>query len=427
MARSTQIQSLWSRNFCVSSEHTVQRTGVRADHNPPGTMQPSGATGETAEHPIHGSTLNSRCQSVGTSVGSLVQSVIALLGVAALGATCGCTSASASTSPTAASPAAAIHVDTHAVSARPVPVWLTLTGQLKGARETDLAANTTGRVVKTLVERGDVVKAGQPLAILDTRAAALSLKEAHASAESAAASAENAKLNCARYQALAETGAISQSELERTNVQCQTSELGVAAARARAALIGQSVGDGIIRAPFAGSVAERYVEVGEYVRSDSKVVTLVDLSAMRLEFTLPEANVAAARPSAKLRFTVAGYPDRQFEGTVKYVGAQVRPTTRDIVAEAIVDTPDVALRPGMFASVQLANGTHDAPVVPRGSLVERDGKFVAFVASNGVVEERIVHVGESLGDEAAVTRGLAAGERVVVAPSPELKNGQRIL
>jgi RND family efflux transporter MFP subunit len=265
------------------------------------------------------------------------------------------------------------------------------------------------------------------VAVLDTRAAALGLAEARASAESAAAAAENAKMNCDRFRALAEQGAISQFEYDSQSVRCRTSDLTVSATRARAELAGQNVGDGVIRAPFAGSVAERYVDVGEFVKSDSRVVTLVDLSRLRLEFTLPEVRIAAARPGAKVRFNVAGYPDKRFEGTVRYVSAQVRPTTRDVVAEAIIDTPDVELRPGMFAAVELLTGNETTPVVASKSLLERDGRFVAFIEVDGRLEERIVHVGETLGEEKVVLRGLSAGDKLVVVPTHELKNGQRTL
>jgi RND family efflux transporter MFP subunit len=355
-----------------------------------------------------------------------VSALVALLGLSSLAFTPACSNSASAEPANAEAAETAVKVATTPVTTRPVTVWLSLTGQLKGSHDADLAANANGKVIKTLVERGDVVKPGQALAILDTRAASLSAAEARASAESAAASAEDAKLNCERFRTLAEQGAISQVEYDSQNVRCRTSALSVSAARARAALAGQSVGDGIIRAPFAGSVAERYVDVGEYVRSDSKVITLIDLSTLRLEFTLPEAQIKAARAGAKVRFTVAGYPEKTFEGTVKYVSAQVRPTTRDVVAEAIVDTPDVELRPGMFAAVQLPSGTEEQPVISGKSLLERDGRFVAFVEVGGHLEERIVHIGETLGEDRTITRGLASGDKLVIEPSRDLKNGQRV-
>jgi RND family efflux transporter MFP subunit len=354
--------------------------------------------------------------------------VVSVLGVISVVASTGCSkSANAASETHSQANVQPLRIDTQPVTARSVPLWIPLTGQLKGSRDADLAANAVGKVVKTLVERGDLVKPGQPLAVLDTRAASLNLAEARASAESALAAAENAKSNCERFRTLADQGAISQVEYDSQSIRCKTSDFTVSAARARAALAGQFVGDGVIRAPFAGSIAERYVDVGEYVRADSRVVTLVDLSTLRLEFTLPEGQIRAIRAGAKVRFNVAGYPDKKFDGTVKYIGAQVRPTTRDVIAEAVIDTPDVDLRPGMFAAVELFVGNQTAPVIPRKSLIEQGGRFVAFVAVEGRLEERIIQVGESIGQDVAVTRGIELGEHLVVAPSRELKNGQRVL
>jgi membrane fusion protein, multidrug efflux system len=351
-----------------------------------------------------------------------------LLGVLAVGGVSSCHRSAAGQVSTSAMPqSASIRVSTQPVASREVPVWLSLTGQLKGKRAADLAADANGKVIKTLVERGEAVKAGQPLVILDTRAAALSFEEAKASAASAAATAESAKRNCERYRVLAKQGAISDFEFDAYTVQCRTSDLSATAARARAALAGKNLGDGIIRAPFSGAITERYVDVGQFVRSDSRVVGLVDLSSLRLEFTVPEAHVAAVRPGGKVRFQVASHADKTFNGTVRYMSAQVRPGTRDLVAEAVVDSPSIELKPGMFALLKLDVGTQNLPVVPSQSIIERDGKNVVFVAVEGRLEERIVHVGDALGEEKVILRGVAAGDKLVVAPSETLKNGQSVL
>jgi RND family efflux transporter MFP subunit len=154
----------------------------------------------------------------------------------------------------------------------------------------------------------------------------------------------------------------SQAEYDRISDQCRTTPLSVTASEARAHAAALVVGDGVIRAPFAGVVTERYVEVGQYVRQDTKVVALVDLDPLRLEFTVPEASLAAVKEGNKVTFTVSAYPDRSFDGTVKYVGAAVREATRDLVTEAIVPNADKFLRPGMFASVLLETGTEKTPV-----------------------------------------------------------------
>jgi membrane fusion protein, multidrug efflux system len=310
---------------------------------------------------------------------------------------------------------------------RDAPTWLLLTGQLKGAHETDLAANVAGRVVTTKVERGSKVKAGDVIATVDVRAASLTAAEAKAHAESALAQADISKLECGRAKNLGASGAISKAELDRLEAQCRTSELSVAAAQARSELAAQNVGDGVIRAPFSGSISERFVDVGTYVHTDTKVVTMVDLSELRLELSVPETNIGYAKAGAKVRFTVAGYPDRTFEGAVRYVAASVRQATRDVIAEAVVDDPERVLRSGMFASILLEQGSQKTAAIPKRSLVVRDGKSSAFVVVNRKLEQRLVQVGDDLGDDlVAITRGVADGERVVVSPAPELTNNHSV-
>ena len=350
---------------------------------------------------------------------------LVLLGLAGLLALPGCGTSSAAPLVEDAGPPP-VNVTTAKVALGAVPKYLALTGQLKSGRETDLAANASGRVTGTKVERGTEVKAGEVLATLDVRAAALSASEAKAYADTAAATAASNQTECARVRTLVASGALGKAEQDRMEAQCKTSTLAVDAAQARSQLAAQNVGDGMIRAPFAGVVTERYVDVGEFVRQDSKVVTLVDLSALRLELTVPEANIAAATRGAKLSFTVAGYPDKAFGGTLKFVSASVRAATRDVVAEATLDDPGPILRPGMFASVRLGAGEERLPVVPKAALLTRDGKSSAFIVKDGRLEQRVVQTGEVLGSDVAVMRGLAENEDLVVPVREDLKNGQRV-
>jgi len=349
-----------------------------------------------------------------------------VFGVLAVVASAACSNSSASTAPADAG-APPVSVTTVPVKSRPVSQYLLLTGQLKSGRETDLAANASGRVTATRVERGAQVKAGDVLATLDIRAAALSASEAKAHAANAATNAASAKLECERVRSLVASGSLGQAELDRVEAQCKASEHAVSAAQARSQLAAQNVGDGVIRAPFAGVVAERFIDVGEFVRHDTKVVTLVDLSALRLEVTIPETHIQAARAGAKVTFAVAGYPGKEFGATLKFVGASVRNTTRDVVAEATVDDADGAvLRPGMFASVRLEAGEQPTPVIPKTALTTRDGRSAAFVVVDGRVEQRVIQTTEKLGEDVAVIRGVAEGEKVVVTPPETLRNGQHV-
>ncbi|WP_437589090.1 efflux RND transporter periplasmic adaptor subunit [Sorangium sp. So ce1000] len=359
-----------------------------------------------------------------TTTKGRAESLLLLLALAAAAAGCEETRASASTAAEASGPKA--HVETAEVREQPMPRSIALTGTLRGDRETDLAANAAGRVLETFVERGAEVKKGDLLARLDVRAAALTAAEAQANAALTRAQEETAKRECERYEALLEGGAISRVEHDRIADQCRSAPLSVAAASARARAAAQSVGDGQIRAPFDGVVAERFVDVGEYVRQDSRVVALVSKGAPRLRFTVPEASLAAVETGGALTFTVPAYPRRPFAGTVRWIGAAVRETTRDLVAEAEVQDPGGALRPGMFASVALAIGEVPSPVVPRSAIVPREGRAHLFAVVDGRLEERVVQTGAEKGDAIAVLRGVRVGEAIVTNPSEALRNGQAV-
>lgn len=339
------------------------------------------------------------------------------------GAAAGCKTSHAAPS---APPPEAVHVETVEAREQPMPRALLLTGNLRGAQQTDLAANAAGRVLQTFVERGSEVKAGALVATLDTRGASLSAAEARANAALAGAQAETATRECARYQRLLEQGAVSPAEFDRMSDSCRTSPLAIEAAKARAQAAALVVGDGAIRAPFGGVIIERYVEVGQYVRQDSKVASLVTLDRLKMELTVPEAQLASVKEGSALTFTVPAYPARTFAGTVRFVGASVREATRDLVVEAVVDNADRALRPGMFATVSLVTGELPSAVVPRSALVEKEGLTHVFVVVEQRLEERVVQLGSSKGDLVAVTRGVKKDERVVDKPAPLLRNGQPV-
>ena len=346
-----------------------------------------------------------------------------LLALAAAPAGCKAKASAAVSTEEAARP---IHVETTEVREQPMPRFLALTGTLRGERQTDLAANANGRVLETLVERGAEVKKGALIARLDVRAAALSAAEAQAQVAVARAQEATATRECERSKALLAKGVISQIEFDKTSDLCRTSPLSVAAAAARVSSASQGIGDGQIRAPFDGMISERFIEVGEYVRQDSKVVSLVAVDTLRIEFTVPEAGLASLKAGGALTFSVTAYPERSFTGTVRFISAAVRETTRDLVAEATVANTDRALRPGMFTSIALATGEAPSPVVLKDAILVKDGRARVFAVVDHRAEERVVQTGVEKDGVIAVVRGVRAGDKLVLKPSETLQNGQAV-
>lgn len=320
-------------------------------------------------------------------------------------------------------PVTKVKVVTSTIEEALAPRILPLTGSLRGEQHSNLAAGSSGRIVKIAVERGTEVKKGEVVALVDTRLAQISAAEASASAELAKAQVESSTRECARYKTLLEKGGVSKAEYDRLTDQCRTSSLSAKAADLRVAQAGQNVADGVIRAPFSGVVADRWVDVGEFVRNDSRVITLVTMDPLRLEFAVPEVHIALVKKGGKVSFTVPSQPKRTFTGVVKFLGAAVRESTRDLAIEAVVDNADRSLAPGMFAEVSLALGEEPTPFVPTSAIIERDHRAFLFIVEDGRAAERIVTLGAKAGDRTAVSLGVKKGERVVVGPPAELSNG----
>ncbi len=319
-----------------------------------------------------------------------------------------------------------LKVETARVEERDVPRIVPLTGTLTAELRSELTANSSGRVVKTFVERGQKVEKNALLAQLDIRSAAANAAEARASVASAKTQLEAARVECERYDALVARGAITQQEHARQAANCKQQLAAVAVSEARATSASIVVGDGTIRAPFSGVVTDRMVSVGDYVSPSSKVVTLVVSNPLRLRLSVPERRIGQVQPEALVTFSPAALPGRVFSGNVKYVSGEVRPTTRDVIVEAVVPNADGALLPGMFVDVSLHSGVVKRPVVPKAAVFSSADEKSVYVVKDEQLELRIVKPGVEAGDAIAVEEGVKPGEVVVVNPSPSLTDGAKV-
>ena len=319
--------------------------------------------------------------------------------------------------------AAPVQLETVDVTTAPVTQTLALTGTLRSPQDSEVAASVSGRVVRTFVERGHRLASGGPLVELDLRLSALAAAEARANLESARAEQALADKDCERSQRLFAKGAITVQELDKATADCRTKAESVRASASRLQKTAEYLADAVVRTPFQGTVSERYVNVGEWVQAGAKVAHVVQVDPLRLELTVPEANVGAVRTGLTVEFEVAGLPGRTFQGSVAHVAPSLRTATRDLVFEAVVQNPDGALKPGMFASARLVVGTVELPAIPRAAL-RKDGETVrAFVVKDGKLEERVVEPAATLGDRVALRAGLAVGDRVVADATAKVSDG----
>jgi len=316
-----------------------------------------------------------------------------------------------------------VKVQTATVVERPMPEFLVLTGTLKASQESEVAADAAGKVTATFVERGQRVKQGDTLAILDARGASITATAMNAQTQLAKAQLEQAQRECERVKALKDSGAISQAEYDRVTSQCQTTQWSAAAAQAQQQNAQKIVGDSVIRAPFSGMIGERYVNVGQYVQPNTRIASLYTPDPLRLELTVPEANVSGLKPEQAVVFNVSAFGDAKFTGTVKFISPNVRPTTRDLVIEAFCPNTDGKLKPGMFAVAKLETAEKPQLAVPSNAIVKEGETTKTFVVVDKHINERIVQLGGDKDGMTSVLVGLKAGESVVVSPSPDVRDG----
>jgi membrane fusion protein (multidrug efflux system) len=333
-----------------------------------------------------------------------------------------CNESAAQTAPdetAAIRPAIATAIET------PTPEIVSLTGKVVADHRAEITADTQGRVIEVMIERGQRVKKGQPVLKLDTRSAALSTQEAAAHLLAARSDMQLAAIECERSKQLYAEGAISRSELDRQGAACTSSMQNVSAAQARTAMLAKSVKDGIVRAPFDGIVSERGVNEGEWVAPGRSLFTLVDADPLKLELSVPEVNVAAVALDQHVAISTVAHPGVEYGATITRVSAEIG-RTRSLIVEATIEQGS-KLVPGMFVEAEVITGHRALPAIPETAVMKRGKAWHVFVVVDGKLEERIVQLGASPAQgQVSILQNVKSGERVVANVTAQITDGLRV-
>ncbi|HEY5997845.1 MAG TPA: efflux RND transporter periplasmic adaptor subunit, partial [bacterium] len=187
----------------------------------------------------------------------------------------------------------------------------------------------------------------------------------------------------------------------------------------------------VVRAPFDGTVAERFIGEGEVVGEMQKVLfRLVDNRLLDLTVIVPSADLARVRPGQEVTFTTDALPGRRFAGTVRHINPSAVEADRSVRVTVEVPNDPEVLRGGLYVTGSIVTGRRAGVLqVPREALVgwERAARTAAvFVVDGGVARRRAVTTGAVQGDLVEVASGLRAGERVVVRGGFTLKDGAAV-
>lgn len=323
-------------------------------------------------------------------------------------------------------PTPPVKLDLAVAAEASTPDVLTLTGTIAADQRSEVTADTQGKVVSVLVERGQRVKMGDPVVRLDVRTAALSAREAQANLEAARAQKQLAAEECKRTQQLLDKGAITRSEYDRQAATCTSTLQQVSAAQARADMITKSISDGLVRAPFDGQVTEKSIAPGEWVAPGRTLFTLVDDDPLRIELSVPEAAVRAIQKGQKVELSAVAQPGKTYAATVSRVGGEVG-KSRALIVEATLD-PQRDLVPGMFAEARLIVGQTPRPTVPKEAVVQRGKLWHTYVAVKGELQDHIVQIGPAEDPaKVAILQGVNKGDKVVAKITDKVTDGLRVV
>jgi membrane fusion protein (multidrug efflux system) len=303
---------------------------------------------------------------------------------------------------------------------------LSAVGTISAVRGVAISNESPGVVKRILFESGQVTRPGQVLVELDTSVERAQLASAQARRKLAESTAT-------RNRSLLASGALTQSQMD-------TDESALEGATAEVAGLEAQIARKTVRAPFAGKLGIRNVNLGQYLSPGTTLTTLESLDSVYVDFALPQQALGSLTMGLPVRLTLEGGKSER-TGVIAAIDPSVDPATRNIKVRASVPNDHQEYRPGMFASVSVVLPKHE-PIIalPSTGVVHApygDSVFLVepLKAEPGAtpdpkikqVRQQFVRLGEERGDFVAVLDGVKAGQELVVAGAFKLRNGAHVV
>jgi len=313
----------------------------------------------------------------------------------------------------------AVPVAAMRVTPREMPAALEAVGTLTAVREVTLSPEVAGRVSAIRFEAGSRAGAGALLVQLYDGP-----ERADRQAAQAKAAFANAQL--ARSEQLVPAGAESRELLQQRRAEHDQAVAAVAQIDAR--LIQKQV-----RAPFAGEIGIRRVNLGQYLNPGDAIATLTALDSLYVAFALPQQELARIKPGASVAVTSDAFPGRRFTARVNAIEPQIGEDTRNVMVQALLPNPDRALRPGMYVTAALGLPPQEGALVVPATAIQTSAQGDSVVvirgrdaSKSGKAEIVPVELGRRVGNEVIVTRGIKAGDVVVTEGQLRVQPGANV-
>jgi membrane fusion protein (multidrug efflux system) len=329
---------------------------------------------------------------------------------------------------------------------RDLEVRLTYTADITPNQAVNVFSRVDGHISKLYVDKGDFVTANQVLVEIDhtdyvhaVNQAKANLAAARAKVTQQDASVRNAKLTLDRMRALIVEQFVSQQDVDNAEVnydaaiaaleslRAQVKQMEVALAQAET-----NLAYSYIRAPFAGYVAERNLDLGAYVTGTATststtsrgILVLHDIETVRTLIEVVEKDVPLVQLHQKAEVRAEAYPDRVFEGTVTRIVQALNRATRTMTVEVDLPNKEKLLKGGMFARVEVLVGKHaDALQIPIDAVSRLEDAQYIYIVKGGKAERVPVEIGVRDENRVEITKGLSGGEEVIVSGKDLVHDG----
>lgn len=320
-----------------------------------------------------------------------------------------------------------VPVEVTAATKQAVERQATLTGTVFPRTRSVLASEVEGLVEKMFVEEGDFVQKGGKIAELGASLYRLQLKEAEAGRKETEQRYLQAKADWKRSEDLVAKGFVPKKQLmdDRFNAQALLKKLNQH--EAEIARLQDLLGKTRIFAPFSGDVVKKHTEVGEWLGKGGAVITLIDLSRVRVEVSVPERYVTRLEVDQPASVTADALDGETYEAEIVAILSEGDAEARTFPVKFEVENKAFKLKGGMLARVTFATGfSRKALLVPKDALVNRGEDAVVFAVQDGTAKEVRVRVKGYHGDRAEIAGRLNDGDQVVIRGNERLRDGQPV-
>ena len=317
------------------------------------------------------------------------------------------------------------------------PASLSAIATVAAVQGVTVSADLPGIVDYIAFESGVAVQQGDLLVQLDTRQEQAQLAQHQAQLAVAEAARELARLNFDRMNGLVNEGAITRAEYDKAVAEQKQTTAEQKQTEAQIEEIRATIARKTIRAPFAGILGLRQVNVGQYLTSGNAVVPLQSLDPIYVNFGVPQQDASQIGVGRTVRITTDDVAGFTFTGRVTAINSVVDEATRNVQIQATLANPKGRLRPGMFVQTEVLLGANRSIVTLPASAISYapygDSVFVVedVKAANGQtyrgVRQQFVKLGPARGDQIAVVSGVKTGEEIVSSGVFKLRNGTAVL